>query len=156
MGGTFSEENEPTTVGPIDLNRYAGLWYEIARIPSYFERGDQNVTAEYTVEGKRLRLVNTSIRDGEIKTISGYATPTDLYNSKLKVKFDPVFIPEGNYWIIRCAPDYSYAVVSDPGRDYLWILYRNKKMPLELYNSIIFSLQTEDFDVSKIEKTVQN
>jgi apolipoprotein D and lipocalin family protein len=151
MGNIF--QSTLITVGPIDLERYMGMWYEIARIPMPYESTDINVTATYTMEGDHVRILNESYRDGKYMSITGTAVPVDIYNSKLKVKFDIPYLPIGDYWIIRCAANYSYAVVSSPDRNTLWILNREKTMDIELYNSIIASLT--DFDTSRIIKTIQ-
>ena len=75
-------------------------------------------------------------------------------NAKLKVQF---FWPlRGDYWIIDLAEDYSYAVVSNPNRKYLWILSRTPKMDERLYQQILSRLKEKQFDLSKLQRTPQS
>ena len=157
----MGNKNVPETVEHIDLNKYVGKWYEIARLPSFFEDGDENVTATYTLdkdtEGRNyVRVSNRSIKNGKVHGIDGKAYPLDSSNSKLKVKFDPFYIPEGEYWIVMCNVDYQYAVVSDSDRSYLWILARTPQIDINLYNTITDSLIASKFNLSRLIKTIQN
>ena len=153
MGNMFSSSLQ--TVGPIDLQKYSGKWYEIARIPTIFEMNDTNVTATYTLEGGVVRLLNESYKNGKYTSISGAVIPYDEYNSKLRVKFDIPFLPEGNYWIILCDSDYNFAVISEPNKEMLWILSRTKVIDENIYQLILNSI-SKDFDLNKIIKTIQN
>ena len=122
------------SVPALDLTRYAGTWYEVARYPNWFQRqcaGD--VTAEYTLgPSDRIGVVNKCRKkDGSVARAEGTArkaTPEGP-DSQLKVRFAPAFlsfIPAvwGDYWVLGLGPDYSYAVVGDPSRKYVWILSR--------------------------------
>jgi len=148
----------PPTVQRVDLNRYAGTWYEIARLPVWFENGCVGVTAQYTTRpnGKVTVLNASYLRslDGQRKSITGTARVTDPpANTKLKVMFFWPF--EGDYWILRLDPDYRWAAVGSPDRDTLWILSRTPTLDDTLYNSIIASLKTDGFPVDQLEKTPQ-
>jgi apolipoprotein D and lipocalin family protein len=137
----------------VDLNRYSGLWYEIARYPNSFERGCVGVTAEYTPrDDGRIGVVNTCIEstlDGPQRTISGSARVADsTTNAKLKVTFFWPF--EGDYWIIDLADDYSYAVVGSPDRQFLWILSRTPTMEDNLYQQILDTLPARGFDPDRL------
>jgi apolipoprotein D and lipocalin family protein len=133
----------------VDLGRYSGTWYEIARYPNSFERGCVGVTAEYTpLDDGRIKVVNTCVEsslDGPSREIQGYARVADpTTNAKLKVTFFWPF--EGDYWIIDLAEDYSYAVVGSPSRRLLWILSRTPTMDDELYQQILDTLPARGFD----------
>ncbi len=121
------------TVPLVDLNQYAGKWYEVARLPVFYQGDEERAIAEYTLLGDgTMALLNTSIsRDGSKRSVSGIATPVaNSGNARLRVKinaFPARLIPaprRGNYWIIDVAPDYSYALVGTPDRNYLWMLSR--------------------------------
>jgi apolipoprotein D and lipocalin family protein len=142
----------------VDLNRYSGLWYEIARYPNSFERGCVGVTAEYTPrDDGRISVVNTCIEstlDGPQRTISGSARVADTTtNAKLKVTFFWPF--EGDYWIIDLAEDYSHAVVGSPDRQFLWILSRTPTMDDNLYQQILDTLPARGFDPERLDLVPQ-
>lgn len=121
----------PLEVVPrVDLNRYAGRWFEIARLPNRFQRHcDANTSALYTLreDGKITVLNECETADGKIQSAKGSAHVANDQgpNSKLKVTFFWPFY--GDYWIIDLDPEYRWAVVSEPGRKYLWILTRSPK-----------------------------
>ena len=125
-------EAPPPTVASVDLERYAGLWHEIARYPNSFEEGCTDTTAEYAIrDDGKVSVVNTCTLEGSGKTnrAEGVATPVEgSNNSKLKVKFAPAWVPfaSGDYWILHLEPDYSAALVGSPDGKYLWILARDK------------------------------
>jgi len=104
------------TVPNVDLTRYVGRWYEIARYPAWFEKDcASDVTATYTaLSGGKIEVLNECRQaDGQVKRSKGTARVVDKRtNAKLKVTFFWPF--SGNYWIIDLAPDYSYAVVGEP------------------------------------------
>lgn len=133
--------SEPLEVHPsVDLQRYIGKWYEIARYPHFFERGCAGVTAEYTLrEDGNIGVLNTCREDsldGPVKTIEGYGWVADRQtNAKLKVRFFWPFW--ASYWILEIANDYSWAVVGHPNRSYFWILSRTPQMDPKVYESIL-------------------
>jgi apolipoprotein D and lipocalin family protein len=143
------------TVTRVDLNRYAGKWYEIAAYPQWFEKGCSNVTATYTVKEKHVEVLNACIKNNKPKSIKGKAfVVKNSGNAKLKVQF---FFPfKGDYWIIDLAEDYSWAVVSDRKRKTLWILSRTAQLDESTYNSITTSLAKNGFDLNKLKKTDQS
>lgn len=141
-------------VPEVDLTRYSGTWYELASYPQFFERGCINVKATYTPKDGYIEVFNQSIKNGKPSDIKGKAFVVEnTGNAKLKVQFFWPF--KGDYWIIDLADDYSWAVVSDPKRETLWILSRSRKMDEKLYNSLIDKLVNNGFDKNKIEKMVQ-
>ncbi len=146
---------EPSTVEKVDLERYAGTWYEIARFPNSFQEGCANTTATYTLrDDGRVGVLNRCLRDGEVDTATGYAEVVDpKTRSKLEVTFFWPF--SGDYWIVDLADDYSYAAVADPGRDYLWILSRTPTLPKATYERIVEGLREQGFEVGRLERTPQ-
>jgi apolipoprotein D and lipocalin family protein len=157
-GAAHSADRPLETVPSVDLNRYAGRWYEIARFPNRFQKscaGD--VSATYTLRGDgRIRVVNECRKaDGGMKSASGTAKVDDqVSRSKLKVTFFWPFY--GKYWIIALGQDYEYAVVSEPGREYLWILSRTPRMEEARYRELVARLATQGFDTSRIIRTRHN
>lgn len=146
------------TVPKVDLNRYLGTWYEIATIPQRFQKGCTAVSATYTLrpDGK-IKVLNECRKDslnGRYKAAKGKAWVVDtLTNAKLKVQFFWPFT--GAYWIIELDSNYQYAVVGHPGRKYLWILSRSRKMDDSLYNDLMERIKKHGYDLSRIIKTPQ-
>ena len=144
-----------TTVPHVDLQRYAGTWYELASYPQFFERGCTNVKATYTPKNGYIEVYNQSIKKGKENDIKGKAfVAPDSGNARLKVQFFWPF--KGDYWIIDLADDYSWALVSNPKRTTLWILSRTPNMDETLYNSLIAKLVEKGFEKEKIVKMVQD
>jgi len=147
------------TVANVDLNKYAGKWYEIASYPQRFQKGCTCTTAEYTATDKGYVIVenrcNKDSVDGKKGYIKGKAfVEKNSGNAKLKVQFFWPF--KGKYWIIDLATDYSYAVVSHPTKKYLWILSRTPQMNENIYQEIIKRLEEKGFDLGKLQTTKQN
>ena len=146
------------TVPNVNLKKYCGKWYEIASYPQRFQKGCTCTTAEYSLSDKGYVIVeNRCNRDnvnGKQSTIKGKAfVEKNSGNAKLEVQFFWPF--KGKYWIIDLADDYSYAVVSHPNKEYLWILSRTPKMNEEVYRQIISRLQKKGFDLNKLQITKQ-
>jgi apolipoprotein D and lipocalin family protein len=153
------------TVAAVDIDRYAGRWYEISRLPNRFQKGcSGNVTAEYVLRGDgRIDVVNRcSATDGEEKRAEGVARIVDETNrAKLKVRFAPAFLSFlpmvwGDYWIIDLAPDYSYAVVGEPARKYLWVLAREPTLEDETYRGILERIEAQGYDPNDLVRTPQD
>lgn len=147
------------TVPFVDLAKYAGKWFEIASFPQTFQKGCHNTTAEYTLSDKGFVIVeNKCNRDsltGKLSSIKGKAfVDKNSGNAKLKVQFFWPF--KGKYWIIDLADDYSYTVVSNPSKKYLWILCRKSKMDNAIYEQILERLKQKGFDLSKLQKTIHS
>ena len=152
----FATKNKPLkTVGHVELERYLGKWYEIAKFPQSFEKGCTDVTAEYSLhDNGKISIVNSCIKDGKSKVTEGVASVDDKESAKLEVQFQWPF--SGKYWIIALAPDYSYAVVGHPNRKYLWILNRKPVMDSMTYNHLVLVAASRGFDIRKLVKTVQD
>jgi len=146
------------TVAHVDLATYLGTWHEIASFPQSFQRGCTATTATYTLRDDGELTVLNRCRlgspDGEEKVVSGRARVVDrATNAKLEVSFfRPFWAP---YWVIDLAPDYSYAVVGHPSRDYLWILSRTSKMADVTYQTIVARLRAQGYDTTRLVRTLQ-
>lgn len=153
------ESFPPLQVVPyVDLKKYIGTWYEIARYPNSFQEGCVGSKATYTLlEDGKIEVVNECKRgsfEGKVSFVRGKAWVVDSKtNAKLKVSFFWPF--SGHYWIIDLGKDYEYAVVGHPKRKYLWILSRSPEMNEEVYNSIIEKLKSQYYDARKLIKTLQ-
>lgn len=143
-------------VQQLDLERYVGQWHEIARYPNFFERMCVgNVTATYArnLDGT-ISVVNACRKDdGSMVRAEGLARI--VAPAKLQVRFAPSwlgFLPFvwGDYWVIDLAPDYAYAVVGEPSRDYLWILARDPRMDDATYARITAGLAALGYDAGRL------
>ncbi len=142
----------------VDLGRYAGKWYEIARLPNRFQRNcSAGTSATYSVrsDGKIDVLNECRAADGRVISAKGVAKLASASGppSKLKVTFFWPFY--GNYWIIELDPEYRWAVVGEPGRKYLWILAREPHLDDELYNRIAERIRTQGYELAGLIKTPQ-
>jgi len=161
-----AEKAEVIAVENVDLNRYCGIWYEIARLPNWFQRKcDCNTTAEYILlPDNRIKVINRCLKaDSSLISVQGIARKEDENgpNAKLKVRFAPSWIGWlpfvwGTYWILDLAPDYSYAAVGDPSRKYLWILSRTPQLDNSVYDSIISRMRNMGFDTDRLILTKQH
>lgn len=149
----------PMQVVPsVDLTRYAGKWYEIARLPNRFQRDcASDTSATYTLrpDGKITVLNQCRQSDGRLKSAKGTARVADPKgpSTKLKVTFFWPF--SGNYWIIDLDPEYRWAVVGEPGRDYLWILSREPRLDEAQYQQIIERAKQQGYEVGRLMRTAQ-
>ncbi|MCC6487333.1 MAG: lipocalin family protein [Candidatus Hydrogenedentes bacterium] len=153
----------PQTVSFVDLERYTGLWYQIAAYPQFFSRGLVAITAQYSLnEDGTVAVFNRGLEgdfDGEESTIEGTARIVDEdSNAKLAVRFDfPLGgLFEGEYWIIALdEEDYTYAVVSDSTKRSLFILSRTPSMDQQVLDEILADLEARGYDLDKLEYTPQ-
>jgi apolipoprotein D and lipocalin family protein len=146
-------------VAHVDTKKYLGTWYEVARYPHSFEENCFAVTADYKLlDDGSIQVINrcrVGALDGKLKEAVGKAyIPDSQTNAKLKVTFFWPFY--GDYWIIDLDENYQYAVVSEPDRQYLWILSRTPKMDASLYKRLTSKLKSNGFDLSFLTKTPQN
>ncbi len=147
-----------TTVPSVDLERYAGKWYEIASYPQSFQKRCHCTTATYTPSPKGFVIVenrcNRDSASGKPTSIKGKAfVVPGTGNAKLSVQFFWPFT--GKYWIIDLADDYSYAVVSHPSRKNLWILSRTPRMDAAVYENILARVKAKGLDPAKLKLTEQ-
>jgi apolipoprotein D and lipocalin family protein len=155
--GRPAELQDPKTVPFVDLKKYAGTWFEIARYPNRFQKkcvSDVRATYNLTSDGK-VSVLNQCVQaNGKVKTAKGKAKVVDrTSNAKLKVTFFWPFY--GDYWILDLDPDYTYAVVGEQDRKYLWILSRTPEIDSGLYNEILQRITNQGYDTSKLIRTPQ-
>lgn len=146
-------QKEPSVVSSVDLKRYMGTWYEIARLPNFFERKLKCASATYTLreDGKITVLNKGNYITNPEKTTSaeGVAWIPDINSpGKLKVQFFWPF--SGDYWIMELDKDYRYVLVGDPSRKYLWILNREKEMAESTFNTLLQKAIDNGYDVKSI------
>jgi len=152
------------TVPHLDLARYLGSWYEIARYPNRFERdcaGFTSATYSALPDGS-IKVENRCRKaDGGIDLATGKARLAGPAGSaRLKVRFAPAllsFLPPvwGDYWVIDLDRDYKLAAVSEPGRDYLWILSRTPKVEKRMLDALLARLSGQGFDLRRLVYTPQ-
>ncbi len=158
-----SLQSEPVrTVDTVDLDRYVGEWFEIARHPNRFQRdcaGDVRATYTRWPDG-RIGVVNRCrATDGRLIEAQGVARVVDVRTpAKLKVRFAPAvlsFLPFvwGDYWIIGLAEDYSWAVVGSPDRAYLWILARTPTLDTARHDAARAAARANGFDTDRLVTT---
>ena len=154
----------PTTVDSVDLKKYAGTWYEIGRLPMYFQRNcASDVTANYTekTDGSGIIVTNKCVqKDGSGITSEGIAKPVDESGSKLKVTFLPSWIrwlPVGraDYWVLARDADYKTALVGTPDKKYLWLLARSPNVTQETYAKYRQIAQQQGYDLKEFKLTSQ-
>lgn len=148
----------------LTVPRYMGVWYEIAKFPNEFQKkcvGDTTATYELNEDG-RVQVVNrcrttdgkTDAADGVARQLGGATSP------KLKVRFAPAilsFIPMvwGDYWVIDLDEKYQLSAVSEPKREFLWILSRTPQVEPAAYDALLTRLTAQGLDVSKLVRTPQ-
>lgn len=154
--------DEPTTVDSIDLKKYAGTWYEIGRLPMYFQRKcASDVTATYTekADGSGITVLNKCMgEDGKAIDAEGLAKPVDDTGSKLKVTFLPSWIrwlPVGraDYWVLAHDPSYQTALVGTPDKDYLWLLARSPNISQKTYAKYRQIAQQQGYGLKEFKLT---
>jgi apolipoprotein D and lipocalin family protein len=160
IGCAGMESREPLpTAASVDLSRYTGTWYEIARLPTWFQRHCVGSKAVYTSRPDgAIAVHNECVTDtGALDQVDGAATVVDLKsNARLTVVFDNFFARlfgssrDGNYWIIDLDPDYRTSVVGTPDRRYLWILSRTPRLDEPTYQRLIERARELGFPVSDL------
>ncbi|MES2585616.1 MAG: lipocalin family protein [Pseudomonadota bacterium] len=152
------------TVTSLDVPRYLGTWYEIAKFPNWFQKKCvSNTKAVYTAKSDgNLRVLNScKTASGETSEAEGLARQIGAKDSpKLEVRFAPEwlsFLPLvwGDYWVIDLDPQYQVAAVSDPRREYLWVLSRTPQLDPKVYADLLQRLKQQQFDTQKLELTTQ-
>ena len=163
MSITWAQEmqNEPKVVKNVDLRKYAGLWYEIAKIPNRFQKHcKRGTTAQYKLlENGKIEVINSCIdEDGEKDASEGIAQIVDVSsNAKLEVSFVSILginLFWGDYWIIGLDSNYEYAVIGTPTRKYGWILSRTPKLSDEKLKETFEILRSQGYDTNKFEMSV--
>lgn len=136
-----------TPVKALDLNRYLGKWYEIARFNHSFEEGLDNVTAEYSLKDDgKIKVINTGWKDGEQKVAEGKAYVAGT--AYLKVSFFLFFYAD--YKIMMLDEDYSYALVGSKSSKFLWILSRTPELPQETLDAILEEARARGYNTDNL------
>lgn len=148
-----SENINTTTVKELDLNRFLGQWYEIARFDHTFERGMVGCTATYSLNADgTIKVVNAGYKnnlDGKFKETEGKARrPNDAEPGKLEVAFFWNFYAD--YYVLELADDYRYALIGSKKSKYLWILSRTPKMDETDLNHVLETARTRGYDTEKL------
>lgn len=137
-----------STVANLDLGRYLGSWYEIARFDHSFERGLTHAKAEYALTNNgKISVTNSGIKDGEPKIASGKAKTTDK-SGLLRVSFFGPFYSD--YRVMMLSDDYNYALVGSGSSKYLWILSRTPVVPQDVLGKILSVASNRGYDISKL------
>lgn len=153
------------TIPSLDVARYMGTWYEIAKYPNSFQKKCiGGAKADYSLMSDgRVKVINRCrIEGGGLSEAVGVARQVGTSTSpKLEVRFAPAwlsFLPFvwGDYWVIELDDDYRLAAVSEPKREYLWILSRTPKVDPVSYNALLTRLRQKGFDLHKLEVVQQD
>ncbi|WP_189614185.1 lipocalin family protein [Pigmentiphaga litoralis] len=158
----FAAAPPVTSVPQLDIVNYMGQWYEISKYPNRFQKDcRRNTTATYRAwpEGGIEVINRCEQENGKVEEAVGRARPGKTA-SQLEVRFAPSWLSFlawvwAPYWVIQLAPDYRYAVVSEPDREYLWILARSPTLSPEDQRDIMSKLADQGYDTSKLQRTEQ-
>lgn len=151
------------TVAQVDVQRYSGQWYEIARLPMPFQNQcAAQVTAHYTVNADNSITVRNRCQraDGSWSEAEGLAWADNPENNRLRVSFLPQalrWLPFGRapYWIMALDQDYQNAMIGQPQRQYLWLLSRTPHMKQEIYHAYLKQAEAEGYDLKDLIQTQQ-
>lgn len=153
-----------TPIASLDVPRYLGTWYEVAKFPNRFQSMcAANTRAEYRLlDAGQIEVINRCQKtNGDMAEAVGRARQVgDENSSRLKVRFAPAwlsFLPMvwGNYWVIDLDANYQLAAVSEPSREYLWILSRTPKVDPAVYAALLDRLKAAGFDTGRLEVSPQ-
>ena len=152
---------EPKAVDAIDVQKYAGRWYEVARLPMYFQRNcASDVQAKYSLNSdKTIKVRNQCMnKEGKLDVSEGVAYPQNDGNSQLKVSFLPkglrwVPFSKGDYWVLRVDEDYQVALVGGPSHRYLWLLSRTPDVDEAVIEDYLNTAKAQGYDLSKLIRT---
>jgi len=150
---------EPYTAGEVDLARYQGTWYELARLPMFFQRNCVESEAHYRLQGDERVAVTNRCRteDGQWQEATGTAVPQEPGRSdRLWVRFDNWFsrlfptLTRGHYWVLYLDPDYRVALVGSPDREYLWLLSRTPEVSTETRERLLDEAHARGYDTREL------
>jgi apolipoprotein D and lipocalin family protein len=146
----------PQPAKTLDLQRYLGRWYEIARYEQGFQKDCDSVTADYALRSDgKISVLNKCVKpDGKASDATGRAKVVDLTsNAKLKVSFFGPFY--GDYWVLDHAEDYSWSIVGEPSGRYLWLLSREAKPGQANVDALIGRAKALGYDTAMLRMTRQ-
>ncbi|HZK10325.1 MAG TPA: lipocalin family protein [Clostridia bacterium] len=153
---SLMDKDDMEIVCDLDLNKYLGKWFEIAKFSARGQKGLNNVTALYTLKKSgKIAVYNSGYKKNKKIGIRGSAWLRNKNCSgALYVRF---FWPsKAEYNVIKLAPDYRYALVMGDSKSKLWILSRTAKMNKKDYYEILKFLDENNFNTEKLMKTIQN
>ena len=158
--GACNDKIDKTTVKTVNIKRYMGKWYEIARFDHKFERGKVGVTANYSLnDDGTILVVNSGYNgtlNGELETATGKAKqPNSKHPGELKVSFFWIFYAQYNILELD-QEEYSYALIGSSNDKYLWILSRTPQMPKKTLNMLLQKAKDRGYDTSKLIYVEQN
>ncbi|MBI1399975.1 lipocalin family protein [Hyphomonas sp.] len=149
-------------VASVDIARYMGLWYEIARYPTSFQKDCEGTTAQYTLrDDSRVDVVNTcrfGTKDGEPRSAEAVARVMEGSNgARVFVNFAPIPLPagRGNYWIIHLDEGYQHALIGEPSGRFLWMLSRTPTVTPEVRAELDAAAKAKGYDLSMLKETLQ-
>lgn len=160
----YAAESELRTIPALDVPRYMGTWYEIGKYPNRFQKKCvKDTRAEYALLANgTVQVTNRCTMDnGEVDVVVGSGRQIgEARSPKLEVRFAPEwlsFIPWvwGDYWVIDLDPEYQLVAVSEPKREYLWVLARTPTVNPRAYEELVARLEKQGFDSRKIVLTRQ-
>jgi apolipoprotein D and lipocalin family protein len=152
------------TIASLEVPRYMGTWYEIAKFPNRFQaKCAANTRAQYLAQADgSVQVLNSCVTtDGSTIDALGKAHQVGPATSpKLQVRFAPAWLSWlsavwGDYWVIDLDADYQLAAVSDATREYLWVLSRTPQVNAKAYDALLDRLKAQHFDVQKLDRTPQ-
>lgn len=156
MGKTMIDNS---VVKRLDIQKYLGTWYEIARFDHFFERGLVGVTANYSMrEDGKIKVINSGYKNslnGKFSKAVGKAFVPDPENEPAKLKVSFFWFFYGDYYVMELDKDYLWAVIGSSSDKYLWILSRTPQIGNELYTELLEKLKKRGYDVSKLMKVLQ-
>ncbi len=153
-----------STITSLDVPRYMGTWYEIAKYPNWFQRkcvADTRADYQLQVDGSVQVTNQCRLETGEMDKAVGEARQMGQSTSpKLQVRFAPSWLSMlpfvwGNYWVIDLDAGYQLVAVSEPKREYLWVLSRTPRVAPEAFNALMGRLKAQGFDLNRLELTKQ-
>jgi apolipoprotein D and lipocalin family protein len=157
--GSGEQGDPPRTAGQVDLQRYQGTWYELARLPMFFQRHCVASEAHYRLRDDGRVAVTNRCRteDGEWQEANGEAELQQAgHTDKLWVRFDNWFsklfpgLSEGDYWVLYLEQDYSVALVGHPNREYLWLLSRTPQVGNEVRERLLAEARARGYDTGEL------
>ncbi|HEX8250809.1 MAG TPA: lipocalin family protein [Pyrinomonadaceae bacterium] len=157
VNGQNTKTGEMKTVSFVDLKRFGGTWYEIARYPNKLKKqcvGNTTATYNFKPDGEVEVVSRCLNKDGKIEDATGTATIIDRQtNAKLKGSF--AWFSSVPYWVIDLDENYQYAVAGNPDRKNLWILSRTPEISAATYEKILRKIEIAGYNPAKLEKTPQ-
>lgn len=145
-----NQKIDNSTIETLDVARFMGKWYEIARYDHRFEKDMTNVSATYTLlDNGRIEVLNAGYKNGEYKEIKGKAKqPNPDDPGKLKVSFFLWFYSD--YYILDIAPDYSHVIIGSSTDKYLWIMSREPVLPDNVLSELIEKIRQRGYDTDRL------